>query len=373
MIQFKHFNNDLQLSNHRTKQRARKVGEIMDEKKTMTIKDIAKICHVGVSTVSRAINNAPGINAKTREDILRVIEEYNYIPNNSARNLKMTESNTIALLIKGIDNQFFQGMLKQFEEELKPLEYSFIIHAVGEDQDDLDVARQLAMEKRLKGIIFLGGLMDHSAERFASIGVPHVLCTVAVNLDAPDRKCSCVSIDDEKESYKAVDYLCKKGHKRIAIICGRETDYAVGRMRLEGYQNALKANGIEFDPELVRFMKDDIPEYSSANGYAVAKELLESGLDFTAIYAISDLVAFGVYKAIYDAGKKIPDDYSVMGFDGLEMSNYYIPALTTIKQPCEAMVKSTIDLLMQQINGNKEKCQMLFKAELVERESVKEI
>ena len=85
----------------------------------LTIKDIAKICGVGISTVSRAINDDPGINQETRKRILKVIKECNYVPNNSARNLKMTDSNTIALLIKGIDNQFFQGMLKIFEEELK--------------------------------------------------------------------------------------------------------------------------------------------------------------------------------------------------------------------------------------------------------------
>ena len=84
----------------------------------ITIKDIAKICGVGISTVSRAIYDEPGINENTRNIILKVIEEYHYIPNNSARHLKMTESNTVALLVKGIDNQFFQGMLKIFEEEL---------------------------------------------------------------------------------------------------------------------------------------------------------------------------------------------------------------------------------------------------------------
>ncbi len=91
----------------------------------LTIKDIAKICGVGISTVSRAINDDPGINQNTRKRILKVIKEYNYVPNNSARNLKMTESNTIALLIKGIDNQFFQGMLKIFEEELKNMNIHF--------------------------------------------------------------------------------------------------------------------------------------------------------------------------------------------------------------------------------------------------------
>lgn len=339
----------------------------------LTIKDIAKICGVGISTVSRAMNDDPGINKNTRKRILKVIEEYNYVPNNSARNLKMTDSNTIALLIKGIDNQFFQGMLKIFEEELKKLEYTFLLHAVGEDQDDASVAVQLAKEKRLKGIIFLGGQMDYPEEKLNSIGIPYVLCTVAVNMMAPNRQCSSVSINDEKESYRVVDYLCKKGHKRIAMIAGRDSDQAVGGLRLKGYRAALKDNEIEVDESLIRYMRHDIPEYSVENGYAVTKELLESDVPFTAIYAISDLTAFGAYKAILESGKRIPEDYSVMGFDGIEISQYFHPSLTTMVQPCEEMVKSSIDLLMEAINGKDEKKQLIFEAKLLERDSVKDL
>ena len=119
----------------------------------ITIKDIAKICNVGIGTVSRAINDDPGINARTKERILRVIKECGYVPNYSARNLKRSESNTIALLIKGIDNQFFQGTLKIFQEELGKIKYSFMIHAVAEDEDEVYEALKLAKEKRLKGII----------------------------------------------------------------------------------------------------------------------------------------------------------------------------------------------------------------------------
>lgn len=340
---------------------------------TLTIKDIARICNVGISTVSRAINDDPGINKDTKERILKVIKEYHYVPNNSARNLKMTDSNTIALLIKGIDNQFFQGMFKLFEAELDKLEYSFLIRAVGEDEDDASVAIELAREKRLKGIIFLGGCMDYPEEALKTLGVPYILCTVAVNLDAPKRNCSSISINDEEESYRAVDYLCKMGHKRIAMITGRTSDYAIGKIRLDGYRRALEDNGIEVDESLIRYMRDDIPEFTIENGYAVAKELLESDVEFTAIYAISDLIAFGVYRAIYEAGKKIPDDYSVMGFDGLEMGKYYCPSLTTMEQPCEGMVKSSIKILMEAINGDTSNKQLFFDANLVERDSVKRI
>lgn len=340
---------------------------------TLTIKDIAKICNVGISTVSRAINNDSGINKDTRERILKVIEEYHYVPNNSARNLKMTESNTIALLIKGIDNQFFQGMLKIFESELDKLEYSFLIRTVGEDEDDADVAIELAKEKKLKGIIFLGGLMDYPEQKLKRLGIPYILCTVSFNKDTPKRNCSSVSIDDENESYRVVDYLCKMGHKDIAIVTGRRGDYSVGKTRLDGYRKALSDNGLEVKEELVRYMKEDIPEYTIENGYQVAKELLESGINFTAIYAISDLLAFGVYRAIYEKNKKIPEDYSVMGFDGLEMGKYYCPSLTTMEQPCEAMVKSSIGILMDAINGDQENRQIIFDANLIERDSVKRL
>lgn len=339
----------------------------------MTIKDIARICNVGISTVSRAMNDDPGINKNTKERILQVIEEYNYVPNNSARNLKMTDSNTIALLVKGIDNQFFQGMLKIYEEELKKYEYAFLLQAVGEEQDAVTVAAELAKEKRLKGIIFLGGQISGSERKLKILGIPYVLCTVAVNMLAPKKKCFAVSIDDEKESYKAVDYLCKMGHKRIAVITGRVTDEAVGGLRLKGYKKALGDNGITADEKLIRYMRDDILEYSVANGYAVTKELLESHTDFTALYAISDLIAFGAYKAIYEAGMRIPEDISVMGFDGLYISAYYHPSLTTMQQPCAQMVKASIDMLMGAIGGDTAKKQLVFDADLLERDSVKRI
>ena len=131
----------------------------------LTIKDVARICGVGVSTVSRAINNHPDINPATKQKILQVIEENNYIPNNSARNLKRTDSNTIAILIKGIANPFFLAMFNIFEQELATQDYSFILQRVQQDEDELQVALAIEKEKRLKGIIFLGGRVDRKGQQ----------------------------------------------------------------------------------------------------------------------------------------------------------------------------------------------------------------
>lgn len=339
----------------------------------LTIKDIARICNVSTSTVSRAMNGDSGINKQTRERILEVIKEHNFVPNNSARNLKMIESNTIALLIKGIDNPFFQSMLHAFETELQKVEYSFIIHAVGEEQDEIGVAQELIKEKKLKGIIFLGGWFSNSEDRFQKLGVPCVICTGAVPTDKERLICPIVSVDDIQGGYQVTDYLCKMGHKRIVIITSKYTDSSVGKLRLEGYKRALKDNGIAFDKNLVRYMDPELREYSMANGYQVTKKLLDDKTDFTAMFAISDVLAFGAYKALKEAGKNIPDDYSIVGYDGLEMTSYYHPALTTLEQPSEDMVAASINQLMALIAGREIDEKIQFTGNLIERDSVKRI
>ncbi len=337
---------------------------------TLTIKDIARLCGVSISTVSRAINNDPEINKNTRDRVMEVVREFNYIPNNSARNLKMTESNTVALIVKGINNPFFLGMFPLFQAQLEKEGYQYLLHTVGGDADESYVAEEIAKEKRLKGIIFLGGQMDYPEKVLENIRVPLVLCSVAGvsrNIDITPTVSS-VSIDDVAESYKLVDYLVKHGHRRIAIITGQKNDYTVGKMRLRGYINALKDNGIPYDEELVGYMED--PEFTEANGYSIMKKMLESGKEFTAVFVISDRMAVGATKAIYDAGKKIPEDISVIGFDGIELTRYLQPSLTTVIQPVQQMVDSSIHLLMEQINGSPERQALAYSAELHERDSV---
>lgn len=341
---------------------------------TLTIRDIAKICKVSTSTVSRAINDDPGINARTRERILKVVEQYHFVPNSSARNLKLTESNTIGLLIKGVGNQFFQGMYPVFEKELHKRGYEFIMNELSDHQDGVDEAMQLAKEKRLKGIIFMGGFLTNPEVRLKSLGIPYVFCAVALNADEKQTHCPTVAIDDIGESYRAVSYLIEKGHRRIAIITGRENDEAVGKLRTEGYLRALKEHDIPVDPRLIRHMPENIPDFTMEAGYKAAKALLEEQVDFTALFVVGDLSAFGAYRAISEAGKRIPEDYSLVGFDGLEMTRYMIPSLTTVEQPKEEMARSAVDLLMEEIEGNHAPAKrMIYEAKLREQESVRRI
>lgn len=340
---------------------------------TITIKDIAKYCGVGVTTVSRAINNHPDINEDTKAMIMKTIKENNYIPNNSARNLKRSNSNTIAVLIKGISNPFFSRMIKTFEKRIEEKKYSFVLHRVEENENEIDVGIELIKEKKLKGIVFLGGNFTHSDEKLKQLKIPFIISTVGTTQNYDKTICSSVSVDDFKESYKIVDYLCKLGHKKIATITAVMEDESIGKLRYNGYKRALKDNGIEIENNLVRVMKEDIESYSMENGYVVTKELLESGEKFTAIYAISDSIAIGACKAIFDFGKHVPEDYSVAGFDGLDLAYYYNPSITTIKQPVEEMAEETIKILFDVIRNKTSAKQRIFQGELVVGQSTRSI
>ncbi|HCI83154.1 MAG TPA: LacI family transcriptional regulator, partial [Lachnospiraceae bacterium] len=251
----------------------------------ITIKEIAKICGVGVSTVSRAINNHPDINPETKKKILDTITEYQYIPNNSARNLKRSESNTIAVLAKGISNPLFGAMVQMLERDILGKQYLFVLQQVDEDENEIEVAIRLEKEKRLKGIIFLGGASHPREDLLHQLTVPYVICTVNAVLEESLDNFGVVSIDDEAESYRMVDYLCRMGHRRIAILTSLARDSSIGTLRLEGYKRALRDNGIEYDESLVVTMDPDEQTYTMQNGYQQTKQLLSRGVPFTAVYA----------------------------------------------------------------------------------------
>lgn len=338
--------------------------------KQMTIKDIAKKCGVGVSTVSRAINNHPDISEETKNMIMEVIKEQNFIPNNSARNLKLSDTKTVAVLIKGIDNPFFQKMIKVFEKEIQDRKYTFVLHRVDTNQDEVEVALELIKEKKLKGIVFLGGYFSHQEDKLQQITVPFVLSTIAIRENVDKNLYSSVSIDDVKESEKIVDCLYEYGHRKIAMLSAQRSDISVSTLRVQGYFNALKNKNIDIDENLVIYTKHNTNAYTMENGYKLMKELLESKQEFTAVYAICDSMAIGACKAILESGKRIPQDYSVVGFDGLDMTYYYNPSLTTIQQPVEEMTKETINILFDLIEKKINNQHKVFEGKLLIRESI---
>lgn len=340
----------------------------------ITIKDIARICGVGVSTVSRALNNHPDIKPETRIQIQNAIDEYGYIPNNSARNLKRTESNAVAVFVRGITNPLFNDIIKILNVEFKRHKLDMIIQQVNYEEDEVAVALELIKEKRLKGIIFLGFNYCHPEGEVEKISVPFILGTVgSIYEDEDSTRYSHVTVDDKKESYRMTEYLIQKGHRDIAILSAEERDSSMGKLRLAGYLKALEDYKIPVNPNLIRPYSDEVEHYSMTNGYITTKKLLESGEHFTAIFSTTDVIAVGAYRALFEAGLKIPEDVSIVGFDGSEIGDYLQPKLTTMLQPADEIAKKIFELLFDLINDSCGNKNVIFKGELLEKDSVRDL
>ena len=339
-----------------------------------TIKDIAKICGVGVSTVSRAINNHPDINPETKEKIMNTIKEYGYVPNNSARNLKRVDAKAIAVLVKGISNPFFANMIKVIEKECKKKHYYMELSHIESDEDEVDAALKVVKEKRLRGIIFLGGLFSHSDEKLRKLTVPFVFSTAGSIPENISKKLySNICVDDRKESARIVDYLIGLGHEKIAMVVAEPNEQSIGKLRLDGYYEALQAHDIAINPNLVYQTTNEVGHFSMENGYRTTKRLIESGEEFTAVYAMADVLAIGAIRALLESGLRVPEDVSVAGYDGIDVSGYISPSLTTIRQPVEDMAKNTVKLLFDIIAGKEDHQHVTYDGELLVRESTKEI
>ena len=167
------------------------------------------------------------------------------------------------------------------------------------------------------------------------------------------------------------DYLIRLGHRKIAVLAAEKEDVSIGRMRLMGYLRALREQGIEPDEGLICYMNPKLPSYSMENGYVLTRQLLDEGKEFTAVFAFSDTMAVGACRAIAEAGKRIPQDYSVAGFDGIELCSYYNPALTTIRQPIQEIAEESVHHLFDLLDGKSSHQHKIFPGELLEQESTR--
>lgn len=332
----------------------------------MNIRDIARISGVGVSTVSRVLNNDPNVKMQTRERILKVIKDNNYIPNNSARNLKKNYTNNIGVLIKGVFNPFFSEMLDCISKKISKSGYSMIIaHHDYLSDDEMNNLKSLIKEKKLKGVICLGGnFVDIKNKDFDDINVPVVLTSINDKYGSELNKFSSVSIDNKKAAYVATKYLIEKGCKNISIMLGAENDFGIGSLREAGYIKALIENNIEIKNSVI-----GIGNYNSKGAYTETFKLLDNNKNIDGIFAISDIMAVGCAKAVQEKGLIVGEDICIVGFDGMDISQFYNPSITTIKQPKLQMAETSVNLLLDLMCNKCSHKHIILDTELIKRES----
>jgi LacI family transcriptional regulator len=337
-------------------------------KKSVNIKDIARLSGVGISTVSRVLNNHTDVKKETREKVLQVIKDYNYIPNNSARNLKRTTTKTIGVMVKGIYNPFFSKVVRVIETEIARHDYSMILHYNAKDaNNDGEIAIELIKEKKLSGLICLGGdFEDLDPKQLTALKTPMVLCSTMVACSGDDLTFSSVNIDDAVAAEMAVKEIINCGHRQIGMIKLREDDYSVCQYRMTGYKNALDACEIPYNPDLV-----EAGDYTFETGYAAMQRLLDKSLDITAVFVSTDLMALGAARAAMERGIRVPEDISVVGFDGIEFTEYFMPSISTVMQPVEEMGLKSVEILFEVLNNEGQHKHVIFDTEFMHRESLK--
>ena len=336
----------------------------------MNIKDIARLAGVGVSTVSRVINDHPDVKDETREKILKIIKESNYIPNNSARILKKNNTNNIGVLVKGVFNPFFAEMINIIGNRINEAGYTMILQQNDyATEDDVDNLIAFVKEKRLQGIICLGGnFLNINDESFQFLDIPVVLTSVNTLSKESKSKFSSIGIDNVLAAKASIQYLIDKGHRNIGILLGEKNDVGISGLRLEGYKKALEENNIPYSEENVF-----IGDYDYSGAYRVTKEIINNRKDITAIFSISDIMAVGAAKSVIDQGLQVGEDISIMGFDGMDISKYYNPGITTVKQPKKNMANNSIDLLLALLAKKEEHKHIIFETKIIERDSCKKV
>ncbi len=314
----------------------------------MTIKDIAAYCDVSVSTVSRVLNDHPDVSPAVRDLVHEAIRKLHYVPNNSARSLVSSRSTAIGVVSRGVDNPFLSSLIRVLSREIHDRGYTMVLHQIATQADEVQAAAMLEREKKLLGVIFLGGRFNYTEDELRQLTVPFVCCTYTNTFgDLREDAYSSVSIRDEDEAEKAVRYLVDHGHRRIAVVLDDPTDSSIGQLRFQGYRRALTRCGLDYDPALTVLTGN----YALSAVYDGICALLDSGADFTALLAISDALAIAAIKALTDRGRRVPEDCSVIAIDGLEMSLYTVPTLTTLCQPAEELARESVEMLVSLIEG----------------------
>ena len=288
-----------------------------------TIKDVARLAQVSPSTVSRVLGGKVYVEEEARQRVLKAVETLHYRPNPLARALREKRTNTFALLVPGIENQIWPLVARGAENVARKNDYSVIL---CNTDNDIKVEKQYVgrlQRQWVDGIIVAPAQDDEAYLRQLADGgfpVVQVIRGLESGMDA-------VMVDNYRMAYDAVEYLCKTGHRHIAIASGRQ-ELNLYRRRLEGYRQAVADLGLNQDERLV------IQEIKELNNlYRLTRQRLEDGVPIDAVVATSDPKAIIVMRAIRDAGRRIPEDISVIGMDDIETSSYFEPRLTTMAQP----------------------------------------
>lgn len=327
----------------------------------ITMLDVSRQAGVSKATVSRVLNNTGQVKESTRVAVFKAVEELGYRPNLLAQALANQTSNTIGLVISNFDGPYFGRLLRQAAQLIEASGKHMIV-TDGHDtpEGELEAVR-LLIDRRCDAIILYTRFMEEPALMQLISQHPALM---VINRDLPQARERCVVFEQQQAACEVVNYLIARGHQYIACITA-PINTPTGQSRLAGYREALEQNNIVYRDDFIAFSDSSI-----AGGYHACRELLEKNPSFTALFACNDDMAIGALRALHQAGKRVPDDVSLFGFDDEPSAEYLQPSLSTVYLPIDKMISTAIQQALRLSNGEIVEPVEPFVGELKVRESV---
>jgi LacI family transcriptional regulator/LacI family purine nucleotide synthesis repressor len=334
------------------------------------IYDIAQEAGVSIATVSKAFKQGSDIGETTRQKILKIAEKNNYAPNSVARSLTTNESQLIGVffnssLDEGLHNMFFQEVIFGMERKLGPAGYDYVYFSDQKwhDNNRYDYLGK-CKDRLVDGAILLGVSQSERMQALLESDLPVVLIDLQVNNEFT----TYVRSKHKQAAREVVDYLYNKGHEKIGIITGPTDINPIGN-RLEGYQEMVE----EFNlPQRESWLVET--NFKEADGFAAMEKLINLDDRPTAVFCQSDALAIGALKAVKEAGLSVPEDFSLVGFDNIELSQYVEPALTTVGQHSYRIGEEAVEQLLKMVRSSETGVEPVeLETELIERESCRQL
>jgi DNA-binding LacI/PurR family transcriptional regulator len=325
-----------------------------------TIADVAQRAGVSIATVSRVLNGTAPVDTETAERVRSAISALNYVPHAAARTLASRRTDTIGLLLPEISGAFFQPMLRGVEAGVSEAGFDLLIHTTQSRPENAP-HRPLGEHNTDGLLVFTESLDAKELTRLHSVGFPVVLLHQAPpnSLNIP-----VVTIENQSGAQKIVEHLIKiHDCHRIVFLQGPE-GHEDSTLREKGYRLALKAYGISFDPSLI--MRGN---FDRNTAQMAVEQILADGVTFDAVFTGDDESAIGVLLALRQAGRRVPEEIAVVGFDDSVFANALLPPLTTVRAPTEQVGKQAVRQLVRIIQGEEVESRLVLSTELTIRQS----
>lgn len=318
----------------------------MNDKKSIKISDVSKLANVSVATVSRVINNTCYVNPETKERVLSAIEELNYEPNVSARNLRKNTSGAILVLTPNLTNPYYSNIITGISETAREYGSStFVCSTLGDAEQEKKLMKMLDSHKADAAIVLATNMDDTWLLPYAK-KYPVVFCSEY----NPDLDVDRVSIDNYRAAYEATEYLIQLGHKRIGMISS-ENQYISTKLRMQGYLDALTDYDIKHDEMDIEYASND---YSFTSARKLSNKILSKSDHVTALFCISDILALGAIYGAREVGLDVPKDVTILGFDNLEYTEMMVPRISTVEQPCNKIGAMAMEIVQEKLMSSTE-------------------